>query len=109
MSSPTPAPADSHDLKTGAKVGIGVGAAVGALLLLGLGTFLGIRWMRRAKRQQAQFHADAGAGPAEVSGGQAYYQEQKPGNGGHGFQSMSELPSGPYSQGSGPVHELGGR
>ncbi|KAH0841597.1 hypothetical protein AYO21_01169 [Fonsecaea monophora] len=111
---PVPVKADSSGLSTGAKVGIGVAAAVGGLLLMGLGIFLGLRWARKTKtrRHPDRSHVDDGMVP--TSG--PYYPPPAPPQmgslsktSGYGFQPVSELPTtGPYSQGNRPIHELGG-
>lgn len=52
-SSPTSTPAATGDseLSTGAKAGIGVGASLGALALIGLGIFIAkaLRWRKKAR------------------------------------------------------------
>lgn len=48
--------------------------------------------------------------PMETVNKQAYFQQHPHhGNEGYSYRPFTELPSGPYSEGTTPIHELGGR
>lgn len=67
----------NEGLSTGAKAGIGIGAAVGGLLLLGLGLYLGkFLYARKAAAEQVkakELYADSGHGPVTYRSDGAYY------------------------------------
>jgi predicted lipid-binding transport protein (Tim44 family) len=86
----------SSGLSTGAKAGIGIGAALGALALLGLIIFL---FMRRRKKQQQQAPYEAAAyeapRPQEMDGESPRVE-------------MSHAPDPIAKVAPGKVHELPG-
>ena len=66
----TPVPQPSSGLSTGAKAGIGVGAALGTLALLAIGVFAGLKYRKSKKAGQHQVRND-GAG-IDYSAGNNY-------------------------------------
>ena len=90
----------SHGLSTGAEAGIGAGAALGGLLLFGLGIMAGIRWMKRRKKAQAQAQDAAGVGPGGSPDKEIYNQEKKPEGDSHSIRVVPELPSTSHPRGN---------
>ncbi|RYO30515.1 hypothetical protein AA0113_g11936 [Alternaria arborescens] len=103
---------DNSGLSVGAKAGIGVGATLGAIALIGLGIFIAqaLRWRKKARDATPStrvpeeytpkdiYRYEQGGNPAQLAGGESELHEMP------GSVRVSELDQVPYSR---PVGGLG--
>jgi hypothetical protein len=101
----------NNELSTGAKAGIGVGAALGAIVLVGLGIFIAkaMRWRKKARNAAPSYSAlekypstdvyryEQGGEPAQLAGREIQLHEL-PGSG--GISELGQVPHNRTTDGS---------